>query len=143
MTLISTCHTNSLILALWIMRPKNFFLALVLVLCLFLVLCCQESRTLPLQGQLLGRMVPRCSDPLTDVRQTAVECIQLTLRIACCVPGNESGYTRKPSCICIYLPPLQGSIIFLIFLMVRMHAYLWHKVFGGSACHVSVPTCSG
>lgn len=48
----------------------------------------QESRTLPLQGQLLGRMVPRCSDPLADVRQTAVECIQLTLRIACCVPGN-------------------------------------------------------
>lgn len=75
-------------LALWILHPSNF-----LLLCqsfpMFLF-CLQESRTLPLQGQLLGRMVPRCSDPLADVRQTAVECIQLTLRIACSVPGNRS-----------------------------------------------------
>lgn len=45
------------------------------------------SRNLPLQGQLLGRMVPRCSDPKLFIRQTAIDCIQITLRITTCMPG--------------------------------------------------------
>lgn len=49
----------------------------------------EPSRELPLQSHLIGRMVPRCSDPLIYVRQTAIECIQLTLKIACSVPGEE------------------------------------------------------
>ena len=48
----------------------------------------QPSRSLPLQGQLLGRMVPRCSDPSLFIRQSAVECIQIVLRIATCMPGG-------------------------------------------------------
>ena len=48
----------------------------------------EASRHLPLQGELLGRMVPRCSDPSLFIRQTAMDCIQLTLRIATCTPGT-------------------------------------------------------
>jgi len=43
----------------------------------------EPSRHLPLQGQLLGRLVPRCSDPSLTVRQAAIECVQIVLRIAC------------------------------------------------------------
>lgn len=49
----------------------------------------ESSRHLPLQGQILGRMVPRCSDPSLYIRQTAIDCIQLTLRIATCMPGTK------------------------------------------------------
>lgn len=47
----------------------------------------ESSRRFPLQGQILGRMVPRCSDPKLFIRQTAIDCIQMTLRIATCMPG--------------------------------------------------------
>ena len=47
----------------------------------------EPARTLPLQGQILGRMVPRCSDPNLLIRQTAIDCIQITLRITTCMPG--------------------------------------------------------
>ena len=42
----------------------------------------------PLLGQVLGRMIPRCSDPSIAIRQTAIDCIQITLRIAICMPGE-------------------------------------------------------
>ena len=48
----------------------------------------EACRELAVQGHLLGRMVPRCSDPLLFVRQTAIDCIQLTLKIATSVPGE-------------------------------------------------------
>ena len=54
----------------------------------------EASRHLPLQGELLGRMVPRCSDPSLFIRQTAIDCIQYTLRIATCTPG-----TRVCACV--------------------------------------------
>lgn len=54
----------------------------------------EASRDLPLQGEILGRMVPRCSDPNLYIRQTAMDCIQLTLRIATCTPGNHT-FTYK------------------------------------------------
>lgn len=48
----------------------------------------EAARHLPLQGQILGRMVPRCSDPNLFIRQAAIDCIQITLRIATCMPGR-------------------------------------------------------
>lgn len=48
----------------------------------------EPSRHLPLQGQILGRMVPRCSDPNLYMRQTSIDCIQITLKIATCMPGR-------------------------------------------------------
>ena len=48
----------------------------------------QAARELAVQGQLLGRMIPRCSDPSLAIRQMAIDCIQLTLRIATCTPGE-------------------------------------------------------
>lgn len=48
----------------------------------------EAARNLPLQGQLLGRMIPRCSDPKLFIRQSAIDCIQTTLRIATCAPGR-------------------------------------------------------
>ena len=48
----------------------------------------QPSRHLPLQGQLLGRLVPRCSDPILSIRQAAIECVQIVLKIATCMPGQ-------------------------------------------------------
>ncbi len=50
----------------------------------------EASRQLPLQGEILGRMVPRCSDPSLFIRQTAMDCIQLTLRVATCTPGTHN-----------------------------------------------------
>lgn len=50
----------------------------------------EPSRHLPLQGQILGRMVPRCSDPNLAIRQMSIDCIQVTLRIATCMPGTSS-----------------------------------------------------
>lgn len=47
----------------------------------------EAARELAVQGQLLGRMIPRCSDPSLAIRQMAIDCIQLTLRIATCTPG--------------------------------------------------------
>eukprot|EP00111_Clytia_hemisphaerica_P015153 TCONS_00044651-protein len=32
-------------------------------------------------GYILGRLLPRCTDPMTDVRQTTMECVQLLLTI--------------------------------------------------------------
>jgi len=51
----------------------------------------EACRHLPLQGQILGRMVPRCSDPSRSIRQMAIDCIQLTLKIATCTPGEGRG----------------------------------------------------
>jgi hypothetical protein len=48
----------------------------------------ESARHLPLQGQILGRMVPRCSDPALYIRQSAIDCIQMTLRISTCMPGT-------------------------------------------------------
>ena len=63
----------------------------------------EASRNLPLQGQILGRMVPRCSDPKLFIRQTAIDCIQLTLRIATCAPGvwAGSGYGQEVYLLCL------------------------------------------
>lgn len=48
----------------------------------------EAARHLPIQGQILGRMVPRCSDPSLFIRQAALDCIQMTLQVATCVPGK-------------------------------------------------------
>ena len=57
----------------------------------------EAARYLPLQGQILGRMVPRCSDPNLHIRQTAIDCIQITLQIATCMPGICMGFGQKSS----------------------------------------------
>jgi hypothetical protein len=49
----------------------------------------ENARILPLQTHIIGRMVPRCSDPNVSVRQMAITCIQLTLKICASVPGEE------------------------------------------------------
>ncbi len=49
----------------------------------------EPSRNLPLQGQILGRMIPRCSDPSLSIRQMAIDIIQMTLKIATCMPGED------------------------------------------------------
>lgn len=62
------------------------------------------SRHLPLQGQILGRMVPRCSDPKLYIRQTAIDCIQITLRISTCMPGkNVKRREAQSTQLCVYL----------------------------------------
>ena len=55
----------------------------------------EPSRHLPLQGQILGRMVPRCSDPNLSIRQMSIDCIQITLKIAACMPGTLTLYIRR------------------------------------------------
>ena len=57
----------------------------------------EAARSLPLQGQILGRMVPRCSDPKLFIRQTAVDCIQMTLRIATCSTGSVHSKSQTAS----------------------------------------------
>ena len=52
----------------------------------------EPSRHLPLQGQILGRMVPRCSDPNLSIRQMSIDSIQVTLKIAACMPGRPKLY---------------------------------------------------
>lgn len=33
-------------------------------------------------GPLLARLIPRCTDPVMIIRQTAVDCVQCVLKIA-------------------------------------------------------------
>jgi hypothetical protein len=47
----------------------------------------EASRELGIQGELLGKMVPRCTDPDVHIRLAALDCIQIILRIATCNPG--------------------------------------------------------
>ena len=48
----------------------------------------QSSRELEVQGELLGRMVPRCTDPSLDTRLAAIDCVQIILRVSTCSPGQ-------------------------------------------------------
>lgn len=63
------------------------------------------SRHLPLQGQILGRMVPRCSDPKLYIRQTAIDCIQITLCIATCMPGKQGTIGKQTQQMCVFRYP--------------------------------------
>ncbi|CAI8027043.1 Maestro heat-like repeat-containing protein family member 1 [Geodia barretti] len=47
----------------------------------------ETSRELEIQGELLGRMVPRCTDPSLDTRLAAIDCVQMILRVSTCDPG--------------------------------------------------------
>ncbi|XP_025115241.1 maestro heat-like repeat-containing protein family member 1 isoform X3 [Pomacea canaliculata] len=42
-------------------------------------------------GQFLGTIIPRCTDPSPKVRQIAVDCVQLTLRIGLAFQGHPLG----------------------------------------------------
>ncbi|XP_063951706.1 maestro heat-like repeat-containing protein family member 1 [Lytechinus pictus] len=46
-------------------------------------------------GEILAYLVPRCSDPCTDVRGQAIEGIQLTLKIALLYEGRARDYEDK------------------------------------------------
>jgi hypothetical protein len=47
----------------------------------------ETSREMEIQGELLGRMVPRCTDPSLDTRLAAIDCVQMILRVSTCDPG--------------------------------------------------------
>ncbi|KAK2550462.1 Maestro heat-like repeat-containing protein family member 1 [Acropora cervicornis] len=40
-----------------------------------------------LAGPLLGRLIPRCTDPVIPIRQTSVDCVQCVLKIAARIEG--------------------------------------------------------
>lgn len=48
----------------------------------------QMYSTLDNECVVLARLVPRCSDPSTEVRQKAIACVELTLRIASRLEGE-------------------------------------------------------
>ncbi|XP_065915103.1 maestro heat-like repeat-containing protein family member 1 [Dysidea avara] len=49
----------------------------------------EGTHELPLQGRLIGRLVPRCSDPSVQIRKTSLECVQIVLKIATCAIGTS------------------------------------------------------
>lgn len=54
-------------------------------------------------GTLLGRLVPRCTDPHLPVRQTAIDCVQVVLRIALRYQGETRSIFGYVSYISILL----------------------------------------
>lgn len=58
----------------------------------FLVLCLtltkvnffflKKTTSFSMAGPLLARLIPRCTDPVIIIRQTAVDCVQCVLKIA-------------------------------------------------------------
>ena len=50
---------------------------------------CKESGDLDVLGHLLGRLVPRATDPQLAVRQSAIQCIQVALRVGACEKGMD------------------------------------------------------
>jgi len=42
----------------------------------------QKPTSFMMAGPLLARLIPRCTDPVIIIRQTAVDCVQCVLRIA-------------------------------------------------------------
>lgn len=55
---------------------------------MFVLFDIQGTHELPLQGRLIGRLVPRCSDPSVEIRKTSLLCVQIVLRIATCAIGQ-------------------------------------------------------
>jgi hypothetical protein len=47
----------------------------------------QNITDFPTECVILARLIPRCTDPDLKVRQTAMDCIQCTLRIAAKIAG--------------------------------------------------------
>lgn len=56
----------------------------------------QRSGVFSVLGQIVGRMVPRCTDPTIKVREEAILTIQTTLRI-------QLAYTGKVTLIPVYI----------------------------------------
>ena len=58
----------------------------------FLILCLtltkmnfffpKKTTSFSMAGPLLARLIPRCTDPVIIIRQTAVDCVQCVLKIA-------------------------------------------------------------
>lgn len=53
----------------------------------FSCVSCKESGGLAILGHLLGQLVPRATDPQLAVRQSAIHCIQVALRVGTCEKG--------------------------------------------------------
>ena len=46
-------------------------------ICLF-----QTQHLFPCLANILGRLIPRCSDPAVVIRQTAIDCVHIIFKIA-------------------------------------------------------------
>ena len=49
----------------------------------------QPSRVIGVQfmGQMVGELIPRCSDPVLKIRQTSIESVQILLKVTTCTTG--------------------------------------------------------
>ncbi|XP_067937977.1 maestro heat-like repeat-containing protein family member 1 [Watersipora subatra] len=56
---------------------------------------CNTSEPFTVLGDLIGRLVPRCTDPSIEVREDAIFTIQSLLRIQLIYEGGEAGATDK------------------------------------------------
>ena len=66
-----------------------------------LILSCvppQETGGLDILGHLLGRLVPRATDPLLAVRHAALHCIQVCLRLGTCEQGVWGRWDERSCC---------------------------------------------
>lgn len=60
----------------------NLILLYVVALNKVIFFYCQKPMSFIMAGPLLARLIPRCTDPVIAIRQTAVDCVQCVLKIA-------------------------------------------------------------
>ncbi|KAL5467301.1 hypothetical protein EMCRGX_G031509 [Ephydatia muelleri] len=56
----------------------------------------EPSRVIGIQflGQMIGELIPRCSDPVLKIRQTSIESVQVLLKVTTCTAGTTDQFVE-------------------------------------------------